>query len=238
MIATVQRARRRLGRSFHLDLEWGLRIQGAGGRCWEDYRSGGFFMELGCHLADLARHLMGDVRHVAAGALRLDRRRVTEDFTHALLSFHGGAIGSLVVSANHRTLRQGLLRGRLLGEKGRIDFTVYPYARAFNTATLTLDHGKSLFVPDTTVRPLAFPRPRSLFRVYPGFYDVYQRQMAAFLDAVRRGTPPPVTLDDGRAAVGIILAAYASQGAATDRPNLARKAPAYRADAACHPSLA
>lgn len=146
VLAAVRKALPKLGRTFHLDLEMAFRITGSKGRCWEDHHSGGFFMELGCHLADLSRALMGDVRHVMAGTLRLHPDRVTEDFTHALLHFESGALGGIITSANHRTLRQGLLRGRILGERGRIDFRIFPYSRSFNDATIVLDKGRSTFI--------------------------------------------------------------------------------------------
>jgi predicted dehydrogenase len=212
-------------------------ISAAQGRCWADYRSGGFFMELGCHLADLSRHLMGGVRNVTANTLRLNPDRVTEDFTLCMLQFETGAVGSIIVSANHRTKRQGLLQGRILGSKGRIDFTIYPYQRALNEATMTVDHGKAIFVPDVTNTKLDAQLPESLSKVYPGFFDVYQQEAHAFLEAVRGKREVPITVADGRAAIEIILAAYANQGAITDKPNFTKGQVPYRADAACHPLL-
>lgn len=233
----VKKNQKKLGKIYHLDLEWSLRIKGHQGRCFEDYRSGGFFMELGCHVADLSRHLMGEVKDVKALALRLDPLRVTEDCTHTLLQFENNAIGSLLVSANHRTKRQGLMTGRILGEKGRIDFSIYPYERGFNEASLTLDGGKSVFVPDVETEAMAKQFPPSLSKDYKGFFDVYQREASAFLKALRTGSAPPVTLKDGRAAIEIILAAYDSQSHTTTAPNFQTKRRAYRSDQTSHPTL-
>jgi len=227
----------RLGPVYHLDIEWTLRIAGHKGRCWESYRLGGFFMELGCHVTDLARYFMGPIQDISAYTLRINPKRITEDYTNCLLRFKRGAVGSILVSANHRTGRQGLLRGRVLGEKGRIDFTVYPYGRQFNRATLVLDKGKSIFVPDVTVRELRIPRRPSPSEVYPGFFDVYEQEAAAFLKAVRTGAEPPCTLADGRSAIEIILAAYHQQGVATRRRNFVRRPKRYRSDAECHPLI-
>ncbi len=237
IVEAIRRDMPKLGPVYHADYEWTFRIGADKGRCWADYRSGGFFMELGCHLADLARHLMGEVRHVQANTLRLNSRRVTEDYTHALLQFESNAVASLLVSANHRTTRQGMLRGRIIGQKGRIDFTIYPYQRSMNSATMTLDGGKSIFVPDAKVHPIKAKFPASLFKVYPGFFDVYQRETTAFLESIRKRKTPPITVADGRAAVEIILAAYQSQGLATDKSNFRRGNRKYRADVACHPAL-
>lgn len=240
VVRSVIAAMPRLGRCYHLDLEMCFRIAGHEGRCWQDLRSGGFFMELGVHLADLARHLMGEVDHVAGCTLRLDPKRVTEDYTNCLLHFANNSVGSLLVSANHRTRRQGLLFGRLLGERGQIEFTIYPYQRSLNQARLTLDKGKSVFVPDTVERNLRVERPRSIFKTFPGFFDVYQRQATAFLAAVRdpAANPPPVSLEDGRKAVEIVLAAYHSQSSVARRPNFRYPASTqFNSDPDSHPLL-
>lgn len=227
----------KLGPLYHLDVEWALRIKGHEGRCWESYRLGGFFMELGCHVADLVGYLFGPVEHMTACTLRIDPKRITEDYTSCLLRFASGAAGSILVSANHRTGRQGLMHGRALGEKGRIDFTVYPYGRGFNRATLTIDHGKEIFVPDVTVKKIPIPSPPSLSKDLLGFFDVYQQEAAAFLKAVRSGCEPPCTLADGRNAVEIVLAAYHQQGLATRQRNMVDRPKRYRSDADCHPLL-
>ena len=233
----VRAALPQLGAVFHLRLNCGFRISGHEGRCWMDYRSGGFFMELGCHLVDLARCLMGDVRHLSGHTLRINPKRVTEDFTQVLVQFRSGAIGEITVSANHRETRQGLFQGRVLGEKGRIEFTLYPYARAFNRATLILDAGKEVFIPDVTTTALPVRRPKSRSKTYPGFFDVYDREVSAFVDSVVNGTPPPVTLADGRAAIEGVLAAYASQGRITAAPNFPALAGVTVAGPDCHPLL-
>jgi len=237
VIKQVKRHLKKLGRLYHMDLEWTLLIKGHTGRCWESYRLGGFFMELGCHMTDLARFLFGPIQHVSGNTLRLNPKRVTEDHTVCLLEFETAATGVVTVSANHRTKRQGLIMGRVLGEKGRIDFTVYPYGRSFNKATLTVDHGKEIFKPDTTVQQLEFDAPPSAIATYPGFYDVYEQEVKAFLKSVRTGTPPPCTLEDGRSAIEVILATYHEQGKATKEKNFAKRPKTYRSDASCHPLL-
>jgi len=227
----------KIGTLYHLDLEWTLLIKAVAGRCWSSYHQGGFTMELGCHVTDLAAYLFGPVVDMSAYTLRLNPKRITEDYTNCLLKFADGAVGSVLVSANHRTGRQGLLHGRALGEKGRIDFTVYPYKSAFNEATLTLDRGKSIFVPDVTKKKLTFPKRRPDSKAMAGFFDVYQQQAAAFLDAIRTGKEPPCTFADGRNAVEVVLAAYHQQGLAAERRNFVRRPKHYRSDAKCHPAL-
>ena len=237
VIVAVRQALKRLGRVYHLDMEWCFRIAGHEGRCWETYRLGGFFMELGCHAADLACFLLGKPVHVSGHTLRIDPKRVTEDYTHALLQFEDHAVASLLVSANHRTKRQGLLIGRVIGEKGRIDFTVYPFSRSLNKATLTIDHGREVFVPDVTVSNIAVKQGRSLTKVFPGFFDVYAQEAATFARAARNGTTPPCTLADGRNAIEIVLATYHQQGQATKEKNFINRPKRYASDGDCHPLL-
>ena len=237
VVAAVKKAMPKLGRCYHLDLEMCFRISGHEGRCWTTLRQGGFFMELGVHLADLSRHLMGPIDNVSGHSIRLNPKRATEDYTHALLQFESKAVGSIIVSANHRTTRQGLLIGRLLGEKGCIDFTIYPYQRANNSATLTLDGGKAVFVPDVTVTKLPLPKLPSPSKAFPGFFDVYDREVQAFVDAVRNGTAPPVTFEDGRSAVEVVLAVYDGQAGVTKKPNFKKRPASYRCEEAGHPLL-
>jgi predicted dehydrogenase len=237
VIQAVRQAMPQLGAIYHLDMEWCFRIAGHTGRCFENYRLGGFFMELGCHAADLACHFLGRPVHVNGYTLRIDPKRVTEDYTNCLLQFDSGAVANILVSANHRTKRQGLLIGRVLGEKGRIDFTVYPYQRANNGASLVLDGGKKVFVPDETKTVLPIPELPSRTKVYPGFYDIYYRQAEAFLRTVRDGAPPVCSLADGAYAVEIVLATYHQQAEASARRNLVTPPPEYISDATAHPLL-
>ena len=79
--------------------------------------------------------------------------------------------------------------------------------------------------------------PPSLSKDYPGGFDVYQKEAAAFLRAIRTGKPAPITLRDGRAAIEIILAAYHSQSLATRNPNFISRNTNYNSDPSAHPAL-
>ncbi len=54
------------------------------------------------------------------------------------------------------------------------------------------------------------PRQWTVSPIVPRFKTggFHQQNPLAFLEALRRGEPPPVTLEDGRRAVEMILAAY------------------------------
>ena len=97
VITAVQKAMPRLGPIYHVDFEWCFRIDAHEGRCGESYRQGGFFMELGCHAADLAGYMLGKVVHVSGHTLRLNPKRITEDYTNVLLQFESGAVAQILV---------------------------------------------------------------------------------------------------------------------------------------------
>lgn len=225
----------KLGAIYHLDMEWCFKIDAHEGRCWTNYHQGGFFMELGCHANDLAQFLLGPVQNVTGHSVRMNPKRATEDYTHSLMQFQSNAVASIIVSANHRTKRQGLLIGRVLGEKGRIDFTCYPYARGMNKATLTVDVGKSVFVPDEKKTLLKIENRPSMSKDYKGFFDVYQQQAEAFLDQIFKGLPPVCSLAEGRAAVELVLATYDAQAQHTRKPNFVKPPKRYETKAAAHP---
>src|SRR5690606_20615537 len=102
-------------------------------------------------------------------------------------------------------------------------------------ARLCFDGGQNTFVPDTVNEKMNASLPPSLNPVYAGFFDIYQQCALAFIKATRNGKIPPVTFDDGRRAVELVLGAYAAQGAVSERPN--HGALSYRVDGACHPAL-
>lgn len=212
VVRAVRNALPEIGPCYSLELEWAFRIEGHEGRCWMTRRQGGFFMELGCHACDLSRFLFGDVVSLQANTLRIDPRRATEDYTRMLLQFRNRAVGDIVVSANYRNRRQGLLKGRVLGVGGCIEFSCYPYGRGFNRAHLFVDGGKDTFVPDRTQRELLVEKGPSTVDVYPGFFDLYNRQARAFVSILRdRRRAIPCSLADGRAAVEMVLGAYRCQ---------------------------
>lgn len=224
VVQAVQATLPRIAPCYSMELEWTFRIKGHEGRCWMNYRQGGFFMELGCHLCDLSRLLFGDVTSLQANTLRIDPNRVTEDYTRLLVQYGNHAIGSLVVSANDRSRRQGLLNGRIRGVKGSIEFSCYPYGRILNRARLITESGRDIFIPDFKTEEIAVENRPSTSKTYPGYFDVYNRQAKAFLAALRdKRKPIPCTLEDGRAAVEMVLTAYCRQEELSRKPNFPPK---------------
>ena len=93
-------------------------------------------------------------------------------------------------------------------------------------------------MPDVTVTELTLPHLPSPSQVYPGFFDVYEREIDSFVKAVRTGTAPPVTFEDGRSAVEVVLAVYDNQAQSTKKPIFAKRRGSYRCEVAGHPLLA
>jgi len=157
---------------------------------------GGTLLDNGCHLADLAHCLGGEVASVYA---RLATRKFNievEDTAHASIEYAGGALGVIETAWTATGWEEG--------------FWVYGTHGALESTNRT--------------GPTAL---RHLFRSSPGgtwdATDVAEyrftgasphvRHVMAFVDAVRGRQPVACTGEQGREAVRLILAAYASAAA-------------------------
>lgn len=139
---------------------------------------GGALLDLGVHMADLIRAVVGDeVTHVAA-VVRGGAPGV-EDAGTALLRFAGGATGTMHASWEARPGPD--LQLTVSGTEG----TVHIDGRTAPTLLPATGEAEALEVPGQADDPYA-----------------------AFVQAVTTGTAPSVTAGDGRAAVAIIDAAY------------------------------
>lgn len=151
---------------------------------------GGALMDVGIHIADLLLWLSGkSVARVCAQAKTLEKRVAVEDNASALLEFSDGTLGSFEVSwtthpyevTTHWYAQRGTLQTRL-GAVPPVVYTVAPDPR----------------VPPEEVRPAVPAHSR-----YQGAYPAFVRSL---LDR----TPPPVSGEEGRAALEVVLAAYES----------------------------
>jgi predicted dehydrogenase len=159
---------------------------------WEN-EGGGPTMGHGIHQFDLLFSVLGRWLEVSAVAVRQLRPTQTEDVSMALVTFDNQAVASVVNS---------LVSPRQVSAL-RFD---YEYA------TIELEHLYGYSDADWTVTPA------------PGHDDVLVRwnadrvdgasghdgQLAAVLDALDRGEPPPVTLDEARHTMEFVAAVYAS----------------------------
>src|SRR2546425_3196756 len=155
-------------------------------------RSGGMILDLMVHDIDYARWVAGDVVRVFAKAAQTSGRPDETDHALAILTHRGGAISHLEGSwAYPPPIFQTRLE--IAGAAGVIEFPG-PAAAAIEMHLRREDEGHH-----------EGPLPRSPLHDSP-----YATQLRAFHEALTRGTDPPVSAEDGLAAVHIARAAIES----------------------------
>lgn len=159
---------------------------------------GGTLLDNGCHLADLALHLGGGVQSVYARVATRKFDIEVEDTAHASLQYATGALGVIETAWTATGWEEG--------------FWVYGTDGALESTNRS-----------------GPPSLRHLFRTSPGTHwdqtdlaeyrftgaSPHVRHVMAFVDAVRGTAPVACTGEDGREAVRLVLAAYASAQAGT-----------------------
>lgn len=156
--------------------------------------SGGIFADLAIHDFDIVRFLTGDeVASVYAmgGVYKYDRLAEYGDVDNAFcaLRFAGGAMGTVHGSRN--AVYGYDVRAEVYGTEGSLRIG---YDR--ETPLLILDRGGA----SHDYVPFFFER----------FQNAYRLELEAFVDALRRQAPPPVSVDDGEKALAIAVAAQRS----------------------------
>jgi predicted dehydrogenase len=159
---------------------------------WER-EGGGPTMGHGIHQFDLLFSILGRWREVNAVAARQARSTQTEDVSAALVTFASGAVAtvvnSLVSPRQTSTLR-------------------FDYERA----TVEVEHLYGYTDADWSIAP-APGQEQVLSRWAAGSAGVpsgHEAQLAAVLDALDTGQPPPVTLEEARHTMEFVAALYAS----------------------------
>jgi scyllo-inositol 2-dehydrogenase (NAD+) len=155
--------------------------------------SGGLIIDCGIHDIDVARWLMGEIDQVYSigGVLAYPEMKEIDDIDNAVvtLRFASGALGVMDISRN------GIygydIRTEILGTKGTLKIG---YLRETPLMVLTKEGATHDTVPYFMER----------------FDQAYVDQLQAFVDNVLANKPPPVTCDDGIAALKIALAASLS----------------------------
>ncbi|HLS90025.1 MAG TPA: inositol 2-dehydrogenase [Limnochordia bacterium] len=156
--------------------------------------SGGIFADLAIHDFDIVRFLTGDeVASVYAigGVYKYDRLHQYGDVDNAFctLKFSRGAMG--MVHGSRNAVYGYDVRAEVYGTEGSLRIG---YDR--ETPLLVLDQRGA----SHDYVPFFFER----------FQNAYRLELEAFVDAVRRGAPPPVGVDDGEKALTIAVAAQRS----------------------------
>jgi D-apiose dehydrogenase len=153
-------------------------------------------MDMGCHLVDTARYLMGEIESVSATIGRFGRENRGEDIAMLAVSFAGGALGWLDFSwcaAPDRARPQWALNE-----------TVVEGSEA--TARVLTDGSLELITPagQTERRPVALP-PDDL--VYVDGYAATQRH---FIEGLLSGQPHETSAADNLKTMDIVWTAYRS----------------------------
>lgn len=185
-----------IGRTTHVRLrqahDWG----GTGIRPSFTSRAsagGGTLLDNGCHLADLARFFGGRVEEVFARMATLAYPVELEDTAHVSLRFDDGALGVIETAWTATGWEEGFW---VYGTEGALECT-----NRYGPPTLRHAYrgspGGSWDTTDVTTFAFTGASPHT-------------RHVMAFVDSVRGDGPVVCTGEDGREAVRIILAAYAS----------------------------
>ncbi|MFY1637021.1 Gfo/Idh/MocA family protein [Solwaraspora sp. WMMB335] len=158
-----------------------------------DTEGGGPTMGHGIHQFDLLLSVLGPWESVTALAVRRARDVQTEDVSMALVTFPDGTVASVVNSVVSPRQTSAL---RFDYEYATVELDhLYGYTSADWTITATPGHD------DVAARWHADPA---------GPPSGHGRQVAAVLDALDAGRPPPVDLADTRITMEFIAALYAS----------------------------
>jgi len=159
---------------------------------WET-EGGGPTMGHGIHQFDLLLSILGSWREVVAVATRLARPTATEDLSCAIVTFDSGAVATVINS---------LLSPRQTSYL-RFDF---------EHATVELEHLYGYADADWSVT--AAPGHDEITAAWTegltGQPSGHATQIAAVLDALESGDPPPVTITDAAMTMELAAAIYAS----------------------------
>lgn len=154
---------------------------------------GGTLLDNGCHLADLARFLGGNVEELYCRVANRKFDVEVEDTAQVSLHFGSGALGSIEVAWTATGWEEGFW---VYGTEGALEYTNRdgaPELRHRLRASPNTTWGD----PDLFLYTFNGPKP-------------HHRHVQAFLDAVQGHRPVLCSGRDGMEAVRLILAAYES----------------------------
>jgi predicted dehydrogenase len=172
---------------------------------WEDYRNsysarkelgGGVILTL-CHPLDYMRWLLGEVSELWAFVRRLNDFEIqVEDTVEIGLQFESGAVGSLNLNYNQIPRSQHI---EIIGVNGTLRWENDTGAVSFSRAQDSISWGdgsgdwKTYGVPDNFDRN-----------------DMFLAEMKHFLEVMKGEAQPVCSLNDGRKALELALAAHES----------------------------
>jgi predicted dehydrogenase len=165
-----------------------------GSRGWfmDHARSGGILLDLAIHDFDWLRWTFGEVKFLESRSVAA-KTKTGPDYALTTLTFESGLVAH--VESTWMDPSGFRVSYEVAGKDGLIayDSSEHSALKISNRAEKTT--GSYLAVNENPLSPTD---------------DPYYLELKAFLDAVRDGTPPPVTLEDGIQALAISLAAMES----------------------------
>jgi predicted dehydrogenase len=200
-----------LGEIYHAKAQYVRRHGNPGGWFADKARSGGGpIIDLGVHVIDLTRYLMGNPKPVSVYAVasnRLGDRKyiktgpgwvpedakeddvcTVEDFATALIRYDNGA--STFLETSYDINGEDIGKKQLFGTKGGMDLS--------NGMKIYSEYND--FLADITVQTDG----------YKDHQDMFVAEMAHFVDCIANGTPCRATAEDGIAVMKILDAIYES----------------------------
>lgn len=163
----------------------------------KEMTGGGVFIDTGAHFIYVMEHLMGPIRSVGGLQANLARKEMEgDDNAIAVVTFESGAIGEITTSYAGRIpkWRDGFPAGW--------DQTVHIYGDA-GAIRFSLPGEKLWFYSD------ADGHEDWVEEDFTGSYAAsFVQEIDAFVRALASGTEPPVTGEDGRRTLQVILQAY------------------------------
>lgn len=161
-----------------------------------EHSGGGVLIDNGAHMIDLLQAMYGPARYVEAVCDKriIEPEHKAEDTASVLLTFENGMTASLTVTFVARAcpfpqvFRGAAIRTEIIGEKASV------LASNGNPSFIFTDNGKTVRREYHTAEEIPVSLPTSA--------------VEHFLDCLRTGSEPFVTMYDGRRAVRTIEAAY------------------------------
>jgi UDP-N-acetylglucosamine 3-dehydrogenase len=172
-----------------------------------DYKKGGgVLFDAGAHLADLLLWLFGDITEVyACTAAYKDEVNKADDVASVSLKFKNGMIGEIFaswISIQNWHLMTDYNNLQILGSEGRIYSDFWgPYIYYFKEKSLICKLKGMVKVTPVELDPKIPFAARNY---------AYEQEINSFINAILKDNEPPVTGEDGRQALKIIIDAYNS----------------------------
>ncbi len=152
---------------------------------------GGALFDMGIHAIDLASYFFGKIENINAFVDTLVKKIPVEDNAIMQFKFASGTMGYAEAGW---TTQQGFAGIELYGDKGCI----------------VIDYNDTAYILTGTTTPSGKRTSRKKLIEKEPLKGGWPTQMDQFIRCVKKGTPPPMGLDEGRHSLLAALAAYES----------------------------